>query len=111
MKFSNDLQKEIVEYLLSDKRFFYLGFTGTHFISSWEKGDEDKGDFIALKKDHSAKSLAKVEICIYADNYGSKEVEFKIRLYLVSYYEWETFFEGWAENLDEFKMAMKMIGL
>lgn len=111
MKFSNALQKEIVEYLLSDKRFFYLGFTGTHFISSWEKGDEDKGNFIDLKKDHSSKSSAKVEIHIYTNMYSNREVEFKIILYLVSYYEWETFFEGWAENLDEFKMVLKMVGL
>ena len=111
MNFSNDLQKEIVEYLLSDSRFFYIGYNGTHFISSWEKGDKEEGDFIYLKKDHSGKSSAKVEINIYTDKYDSKEVEFKIRLYLTSYFEWETFFEGWAENLEEFKLAIKMVGL
>jgi hypothetical protein len=111
MKFSNDLQKEIVEYLLSDNRFSYIGYTGTHFIASWHKGDIQRGDFIPLKKDHSGKSSAKVEILVFPDTYSATEVNLEIKLYLPSYLEWDTFFEGYVENIDELKLVMKMIGL
>lgn len=111
MKFSNDLQKEIVEYLLSDNRFYYIGYSGTHFIASWYKGDTTKGNFIPLNKAHSGKTSAKVEILIFTDNYETNEVELTIKLYLPSYLQWDTFFDGWVENLEEFKLVMKMLGL
>lgn len=111
MKFSNELQEEIFNLLSEDKRFNYNGSTTTHFFCTWEKVDESEGNFIDLKKSHSEKTLAKVKVLLFTDRFENKEVEFKIEMYLNSYCEWETICEGWAENLDEFKTALKIVGL
>lgn len=111
MKYSNNLQKECLNYILNDGRFFYIGYTGTHFIATWEKGDKSEGVFIDLKKEHSAKTLAKVKISFFDDRYNTSEVEFKIEMYLNSHCTWEMVFEGWVENIKEFKLAIKMVGL
>lgn len=103
------VREQIIDYLHTDERFYHHGKTVTDFFMSWEKGDKYQGDFLDLKKSHSGKTLAKAQILVFTND--CEEVELKVELYLNSYLEWETFFEGWVENLDEFKTVLKMVGL
>lgn len=112
MKYKNDLQKEIVEYLLRDERFHYIGYTGTHWITTYEKGDKYEGSYIEVDEHrlHSGKGLAKVRFLVFSQD-DSPLQNMKIELSLNSYCEWDTFFEGWVDSLDELKLIMKCLGL
>jgi hypothetical protein len=114
MEYQNKLQQEIVEQLSKDVRFYYHGYTGTFFfrtIGEVDKEDSFSGDFLELNKRQSDKSLAKVRFYIHTDRFETKECHFKIEMYLNSYCDWDTFFEGWVESIEEFNLILKSVGL
>lgn len=112
MKFDTPLQKEIVDYLNSREDLFFHGYTGTHFYKTWERG---KDKFIVTsKRPHGDKDSISAEIYIYSNRYEENNkygVEFKIDMYMWGYSSDETVFQGWAENLEEFKIILKAVGL
>ena len=111
MKYDSVLQENCIGLLLSDGRFRYNGYTGTHWITTWEKGDEDQGGLVDLCREHSLKSLAKIRVLVFSNRYSEEGLNFKIELNLSSYCEWETFFEGWVDSLDEFRLILKSVGI
>lgn len=112
MKYTNELQKQIVEQLQADDRFYYHGYTGTFFFMSYEKGEPEYCSFPTedLKRLHSGKNPSGVRILIFSES-NTELVNYKIEIYLNSYCEWYTFFEGWVDNIEEFNIIFKAVGL
>lgn len=109
MKFDNSLQKEIVEFFNKDNRFYFHGYTGTHWFKSVPKNEDGEWDFIRLTKPSGGKSLAIVTIRIYSSYEKTNSVELAVDMNISQ--TDETHFYGWVESMDEFKMMMKLIGL
>lgn len=112
MKFTNNLQKQLVEYLMTNKRFVYHGYTGTYFFMSYEKGEPGYNSYpyTDFKRLHSGKNPSGVRILIFSEE-DTELVNLKIEIYLNSYCEWTTFFEGWIDNMEEFEIIFKAVGL
>lgn len=112
MKYDNKLQQEIVEYLNKREDLFYAGYTGTFFYQTWPKWEEKYS--IESNKPHGDKTNISAEIKIYSNVYPENEkygVEFSIEMYHWGYQSQEKMFGGWAENLEEFKIILKAVGL
>ena len=112
MKYDNKLQEEIIQYMNNNQNFHNHGYTGTHFYNTWEKGKEPNS--IKSKKPHGDKDNISASVLIYSNRYKENEkygVEFRIDMYMFGYQSEETVFQGWAENLEEFKIIIKAVGL
>lgn len=94
----------------SDARFHFLGRGANEGVwATREKGEEGCGNFIELKKNLAKKGYGAFEIYLYEET--EQGVEFKVRMYVPSYCEWDTFFEGFLENENDFERVMIMLGL
>ena len=79
---------------------------------SW-KDKEHEYDTIELLKPHSWKTIGKVRLLYYINEYPEEYQghEFHIEVWLNSYCEFYTMFEGWVDSLDELKIILKCIGI
>lgn len=119
IKWDSPLQKEVVDYLLTlsrkerpeERLFYYTGCTGTIWLSGNPESSEAVSKFTELYRTHSGKGLVGVRVLVYSNNYDEKEVNLKIELYLNSYCEWDTFFEGWITSIDNLKIILQSVGL
>ena len=68
-----------------------------------------ESDLLHLHKDIGKKGLGKVRIWVRADTCDG--IDLKIEIYLSSYCEWDTFFEGFLENLDDYHRVLVMLGI
>lgn len=59
-----------------------------------------------LTKSHSNKDLAHIRIYFF-----DTDENIKIELYLISCYEWESFFEGYINSVNDLKFIMTCIGI
>lgn len=75
----------------------------------WESFEDGKYGSIVLNKNIGRKGLAQVRVKIMDETKDGIEVV--IEMELASGGVWETFFEGFVENLDEFKLVFRMLGL
>lgn len=101
---------EIKEILEEELKFNYLGRGNNLGIwATYKKGDEEYDGMIDLKKDIGGKGYGTVRLFIF----GSTEqgVEIKIEIYLASYCEYYTFFEGFVETIGEFNTILKCLGI
>lgn len=103
MTVKNDVQKEILKLLLNDDRFIY-----SSAVSHFFKTKED--EFIQLNVEHSGKSLAQCKICVHNDDVDDS-ISLVVELYLNSYCEWYTHFDGWIWSIDDFKFVLKALGI
>ncbi len=95
---------EIIENKLhSDERFVFDGVGFNH--GSWSTGDV----FFDFKKNIGGKGFGKVRIILFKED--SEGVEMKIEIWVPSYCEWYTFFEGFIESEDDYKRVLVMTGI
>lgn len=119
IKWDSPLQKEVVDFLLTipvkdkpeEKLLHFNGYSGTIWLSGNPKSSEDVSQFYELYRTHSGKSLAGVRILVYSNVYKEADVNLKIELYLNSYCEWYTFFDGWIPDITELKTILQSVGL
>jgi len=96
--------------LNSDIRFHFHGKGNNEGVwATREKGDDDCGVMINLKKNLAKKGFGAFEIFLFKED--EEGLEFLIRMYVPSHCEWYTFFEGFAENENDFDRVMVMLGL
>lgn len=88
--------------LRSDDRFEYLGRGNNEGVWESEK-------FLDLKKKIAKKGIAKVRVLLYKQD--KEGLELKIEMQVISHYEWETMFEGFVENENEFELIFKCLGI
>lgn len=102
------LLEKIKDRLNADERFHFLGRGANEGM--WATTERGRPiNFINLKKPLAQKGYGAIEIVLFSSSeYG---VEMKIRLYIPSYCEWDTVFEGFMENENDFDRIMVMIGL
>lgn len=67
------------------------------------------GGFLTFNKDLGRKGYGRVYI--YAMEATSQGLELKIQIMISSGPEYETFFEGFVENLEDLKVIFKCLGL
>ena len=96
---------KITNILIKDNRFNLIG----NHLWATRTNFEDIGEFIFLKKHLAGKGYGSFEIQLFQEN--EQGVEIKIKMYVPSYCEWNTFFEGFVENENDFIRLMVMLGL
>jgi len=100
----------IKEKLNSDERFNYLGRGANEGCwATRKKGEDSPGKFIDLKKNLARKGYGAFEIMLFEES--EEGVELKITMYVPSYCEWDTFFEGFVESESDWDRVMVMLGL
>jgi len=102
---------EIIKAKLNaDERFHYHGKGANEGLwATREKGDNTVGELIHLKKNLANKGYGAFEILLFQEDENGLEI--KIQMYVPSYCEWDTFFEGFAENENDFDRIMVMLGI
>jgi hypothetical protein len=112
MKFDNNLQEEVFNYLSSLEIFYFKGYTGTFFFQTWEKGQE-KFPITSIVP-HGEKNNISATIYLYSNRIKENEkygVEIKIEMYMWGFQSEEPVFQGWVTNIDELKIILKAVGL
>lgn len=92
----------IIKKINSDQRFVFLGRGNNNGVWQTES-------FLDLKKNIAKKGIAKVRIFLFQQTKDG--LEFKIEMQIISVYEWESMFEGFVENEDEFNLIMRCLGI
>lgn len=105
-----DIDSKCREKLNSDHRFHYHGKAANGGVwMTRPKGTDDGQGMIDLKKPHSGKRTGEVRVYFYGiDDDG---LEMKIEIYLPSYCEYYTFFEGFIETENDFDRVFVMLGI
>lgn len=80
------------------------------------KDEDDKGDMRELGITHAGKDLAHIRIYYFGQDLPLKQIDkqqgnLKIEMQLLSYYEWEVFFEGYISDLTGLKFILNSIGI
>lgn len=102
--------EKIKEKLNADKRFNFLGRGANQGVwATRERGSDEIGEYIQLKKDLAQKGYGAFEIYLFKES--DQGLEFKVRMYVPSYCEWDTFFEGFAESENDFDRVLVMLGI
>lgn len=101
---------KIKQLLEEDDRFYYHG-NGNNLgvFASYKKGEKEYEGMIDLKKDLGQKGYGTVRIFLFKED--KQGLELKIEIYLPSYCQYYTFFEGFIENEIEFNLVLKMLGI
>jgi hypothetical protein len=97
---------------LLDSFLYYKGRGANNGV--WESfTKEDKYSMIELLKPHSWKTLGKIRILYFINEYPEEYTgyEFHIEIYLNSDCEFYTMFEGWVDSTEELKTILKCIGI
>lgn len=100
----NDLLQQVKEIINSDNRFHYIGRAANEGV--WET---DPDSFITFSKNIARKGYGKARLTIFQQNENGLEI--KIQIYIPSYCEWDTFFEGFLETIDDYHTIIKLIGI
>lgn len=103
------IKNEYTEFL--DSILYYKGRGGTNGV--WESWEKDKYTYFELTVPHSWKTTGKAQIYYYINEHPDlySGHEFKIDIWLNSYCEFYTMFEGWVDSLDELKTIIKCVGI
>jgi len=112
MKYTSQLQKDIVDYFNAREDFHYHGYTGTFFFNTWKKGEQMYQ--IDAKKPHGDKDFISASILICSNKYVENEkhgIEMKIEMYMWGYQSQETVFQGWIESIDQLEIIILAVGL
>lgn len=101
----------IKQKLNEDTRFFFLGKAANEGIwATREKGDNSvSGKMIQLKKNLAQKGYGSFEVYLFKEDLDG--VEMRIRMFVPSHCEWDTFFEGFIESESDFDRIMVMLGI
>lgn len=105
------INNEYTEFL--DSILYYKGRGANNGVwESWVDKDHQYDTF-ELTVPHSWKTIGKAQIWYYINEYPNDYSghEFKIDIYLNSYCEFFTMFEGWVDSLDELKTIIKCVGI
>lgn len=78
----------------------------TSYTEFYEDPEYPSGVLTELTKIHSHKTLAHVKIY-----YWGLDESMKIELYLNSYNEWESFFEGYIKSVHDLQFIIDCIGI
>lgn len=105
---------EITEFL--DEHFNRFDVFPYQRIWSSYINEDDKGPMVELDTCHAGKDLAHFRIYYFGQDLPNKQIDkrqanLKIELSLMSYYEWEVFFEGYIDQLSHLQFILNSIGI
>lgn len=109
------MKEQIKEFL--GRYLYYKGRGANNGVwESWEGKGEDaelNAPFRKLAKPHSWKTLAKIRVYYFINEYPGiwSGHEIKIEMKLNSYLEWDSVFEGWVDDVDELILIFKTVGI
>lgn len=109
------MKEQIIKFL--NENLIYKGRGANNGVwESWpgkREEDEFNASFVELTKPHSWKTLGKIRVYYYINEYPElfSGHELSIQIALNSYLEWDTFFEGWVDDIDQLKLVFKMVGI
>jgi hypothetical protein len=103
----NKLYEKCKSILESDDRFYYRG-RGAN-LGVYSTSENQEVGFINFTKNLARKGYGAVTITFFEE---SKEgLEIKLDVYLPSYCEENTFFEGFLESIEDFNSVLRMLGI
>jgi hypothetical protein len=96
--------------LQDDERFHYIG-RGANLgcYSTIPKGENESAGFINFTKNLGKKGFGSVTILFHKED--TEGLEIKIDVYLPSYCDTYTFFEGFLESIEDFDCILRMLGI
>lgn len=105
---------EITEFL--SKNFHkHPQFPNREFYCSWSDPDDVFGTGCRNLSVCQGKDLASIQILYFGEyqplREGKVQTNIKIELFLMTQYEWETFFEGYVPDLETLKIIFNCIGI
>lgn len=102
-----EMNDQIIEFLNSNFHKIHKNpCTWVSYTSYDEDPDYPTEPMLNLTKSHAHKDLAHIKIY-----YFGLEQSVKLELRLMSYCEWESFFEGYISSLNDLKFIMDCIGI
>lgn len=106
-----DSKEKFIEFL--NEVLYFKGRGANNGVWESYKGKEEGSRFIDLLRPHSWKTLGKVRIYYYVNEYPDDFTghEFKIDIMLNSYCEWEPMFEGWIEQVVGLEFIFNCLGI
>lgn len=103
------------------KEFLNKNFKQPHvnknIWTSYLDEDSPSGNgWVDLNVTHANKDQCAIKVYYFGQDLpegqkGKKAGNLKVELYLISFYEWETFFEDYIENLQDLKFIFNSLGI
>jgi len=93
----------------SDTRFKYRGHGANLGIWSTSEMVKDDIEFYDFKKDVAHKGFGAVRIWVYEENQDGLNI--KIEIYVPSWCDWDTMFEGYLETPEDLNTIIRLIGI
>lgn len=103
------LTTQISDILNADDRFHYKGRGANLGVWLTTDNEEAPTELIRLHKNLASKGYGAFKITLFNENIQG--LELKIEMFVPSFCEWETFFEGFIQTKEDFNRVLIMLGI